>query len=696
MQPIDPAKHPIPFISNVNGLLILIVCLVFVGERQSLGQNVVINEVMYHPPLARDDLQYVELMSTLEDEALDLEGWRLKGGIDYTFPKGSHIQPKSFLVIAASVPAFTRHYNLPAMGPFGKQLSHNGERITLVNDAGQVIDELKYSDKAPWPKSPDGYGASLERIQPKLTVEGHRNWAASNLPDLTTATGTPGRPNDRLQPSLPAEVDQVVHAPEHPVTGQAIQVKAAIHDDNGVESVSLVFQVLDASNLNPEQVVPMNAMEGDELNGIYQSTLNGFKTDQLIRYRIHVKNSQNAVTIYPAPESLKPAFSFYVSDYHADSLIPHVMIMNPSGTEQAKRKYDIRASAIVPEPSRGNSTFVFFPVGSEVPEVRDFVRVSRRSGGFKIRFQSREPFQEMTTINLLDEGKPRFALSEYLSFELYRMAGVPAPRSGHYRLRMDGRWMGYQLMVEQVNKAFLRNNERNDEGNLYKLLWYGRNFIQQHEKKTNLDTGHDDIIKLSQALGRLNGDQEWRYIQQHFNVEEFAAYYAVSQCISNWDGFFNNYFVYHDTGNTGKWEMYPWDMDKTWGDYDGASNDYDWYKMPLSFGMEGDRPGGGLFRRSYGPFGGQGWWRPPGHLSGPLLANPGFRQLFLKKLKELLDHTFTPEKMFPVIDALEERLKPEVAFKTANSSRATDQLEHDIETFRNQVRHRRAWLLDNL
>jgi hypothetical protein len=33
-------------------------------------------------------------------------------------------------------------------------------------------------------------------------------------------------------------------------------------------------------------------------------------------------------------------------------------------------------------------------------------------------------------------------------------------------------------------------------------------------KKTNLDTGHDDIIKLSQALGRLNGDQEWRYSQQ--------------------------------------------------------------------------------------------------------------------------------------------------------------------------------------
>jgi len=696
MQPIDPIWHPRLSSSNGSGLLVWIICLVALCEGASLGQNVVINEIMYHPPLARDDLQYVELMNTLEVDAQDLGGWRLKGGINFTFPEGTRIQPKSFLVIAASVPAFTRHYNLPAIGPLKKQLSHNGERITLVNDAGQVIDELKYSDKAPWPKSPDGYGASLERIQPKVTVDGHRNWAASNLPDLTTATGTPGRPNNRLQPALPAQINQVVHEPEHPALGQAIQIRAAIQDDNGVESVSLAFQVLDESNLNPEQVVPMTSMEGDDLNGIYQATLNGFQNAQLVRYRIHVKNSQNAITIFPARESLKPAYSFYVSDYRADSLIPHAMIMNPSGTEPAKRKYDIRASAIVPEPPRGNSVFVFFPAGSKVPDVRDFVRVGRRSGGFKVRFQSREPFQEMTTINLLDEGKPRFALSEYLSFELYRMAGVPAPRSGHYRVRMDGRWLGYQLMVEQVNKAFLRNNGRSDTGNLYKLLWYGRNFIQQHEKKTNLDTGHDDIVQLSRSLVRLSGDQEWRYIRQHFSVDEFATYYAVSQCISNWDGYFNNYFVYHDTGKTGKWEMYPWDMDKTWGDYDGASKNYDWYKMPLSFGMEGDQPGGGFFRRSYGPHGGPSWWRRPGHLSGPLLANPGFRPLFLSKLKELLNHTFTPEKMFPVIDALEERLKPEVAFKAGNSSWATDQLEHDIETFRNQIRHRRAWLLDNL
>src|SRR6476646_7441600 len=68
-----------------------------------------------------------------------------------------------------------------------------------------------------------------------------------------------------------------------------------------------------------------------------------------------------------------------------------------------------------------------------------------------------------------------------------------------------------------------------------------------------------------------------------------SPYYAVNMCIQNWDGFFNNYYAYHNSGRTGKWEIYPWDEDKTWGDYDGASPTYDWYEMPLTYGMAGDQ-----------------------------------------------------------------------------------------------------------
>jgi hypothetical protein len=660
------------------------------------SQPIVINEIMFHPPMERDDLQFVELLN-INDEVIEIAGWRLTGGIDFTFPSGAQIQPKAFKVIAAVPLSFTKHYQSQALGPFKKKLSHSGERIALMNDADQVIDEVTYSDEAPWPKSADGYGASLERISPTIPVSTHRNWGSSNLPPQTIASGTPSAINDSFQRTLPPEVKGVSWLPEIPRPGQTLRIEATINDDHGIQVASVAFQTLTETGPSAEKLIPMTLQSGDELVGRYQATLEGFSDNTLVRFQIRVQNDESGNRFWPHPQSLKPAFSFFVTEYQSKGLIPHVLVINPSGIERAKRKYDIKASILTPEPTRGNSVFIFFQTGSNIPQVRDFVRVGRRTRGYKIRFRSRELFQRMSTLNLLDEGKPRFALSEFLSYELFRMAGVPTPYADHYRLRMDQEWKGYQLVVEQPNKAFLRRNGRSTKGNLYKLLWYGRNFIQQHEKKTNLDSGHDDIIQVVQALGRLSGDQEWRYIRQHFNVEEFAAFYAVNQCISNWDGFFNNYFIFHDTGNTGKWEIYPWDTDKTWGDFDGTSDRYDWYSMPLTFGSEGDRPGGSLSRMRRGPFGGQSWWRPPGHLSGPLLGNPGFRQVFLKKLEHLLNTVFTEEKFLPIIDSLENKLGPEVLFKYgANNSWASDTFRNDIESLRNQVKNRRNFLLKNL
>src|SRR5690606_30401642 len=116
-------------------------------------------------------------------------------------------------------------------------------------------------------------------------------------------------------------------------------------------------------------------------------------------------------------------------------------------------------------------------------------------------------------------------------------------------------------------------------------------------------------------------------IQSHFNVDQVINYFAVNMCLSHWDGFFNNYFAYHDRKGTGKWEMYPWDQDKTWGFHDATHANKPFFDMPITFGMKGDTPpdGGPPVLRP------ESWWRPPGFFSGPLLANPEFRKRFLQR-----------------------------------------------------------------
>jgi hypothetical protein len=196
----------------------------------------------------------------------------------------------------------------------------------------------------------------------------------------------------------------------------------------------------------------------------------------------------------------------------------------------------------------------------------------------------------MSTINVLFEYQPRFVLSEHLAFETYRLAGVPTPLSGHWRTWYNGRPVGYHLFVEQPNSSFLRRVQRDPDGDLFKLIWYGGDLIGQHEKKNNPESGHAQLVETVEALNQTPASKRWTEIERRFQVAEFVNYYAVSMLIQNWDGFFNNYFLYRSPGTNGTWEIIPWDEDKTWGDYDGASPQYDWYSMPLTYGMAGDKP----------------------------------------------------------------------------------------------------------
>ena len=158
--------------------------------------------------------------------------------------------------------------------------------------------------------------------------------------------------------------------------------------------------------------------------------------------------------------------------------------------------------------------------------------------------------------------------------------------------------------------------------------------------------------------------------------------------MSDWDGFFNNYFLYHDLRGTGKWTFYPWDEDKTWGDYDGASSSYEWYTMPLNYGSAGSTSSmADMARFGGGPFGGSSWWRPPGYFSGPLLSNPEFRKRFLIRLKQICETVFTEERFMPIINSMEARLAGEGESGSFRS---------DMKSFKNQLINRRKFLLSEI
>ncbi len=145
---------------------------------------VVFNEVHYHPANEVAQTEWVELRN-LHGVDVDIAGWRLEGGIAYTFPAGTRIAGGAYLVVA-KVPGQIAG----ALGPFTGILDNGGEEIRLVNRSDRAMDVLNYSDDGDWPAGADGSGATLSRRIAYSADGGPLAWSASNQ-----LGGTPGAVN---------------------------------------------------------------------------------------------------------------------------------------------------------------------------------------------------------------------------------------------------------------------------------------------------------------------------------------------------------------------------------------------------------------------------------------------------------------------------------------------------------------------
>ena len=149
---------------------------------------VTFNEVHYHPPdpvpPASAEPEWIEVHNQMSIQ-VDLGGWTIRGGVNFTFPEGTVIEPGAMLVISqfAGQPA-------GALGPWTGRLDNSGEEISLHERWGRMMDVLEFDDADPWPAPPDGSGATLAKTQPDLLSDDPAHWTSS-----AQDGGTPGAAN---------------------------------------------------------------------------------------------------------------------------------------------------------------------------------------------------------------------------------------------------------------------------------------------------------------------------------------------------------------------------------------------------------------------------------------------------------------------------------------------------------------------
>src|SRR5229473_2239724 len=162
----------------------------YTGPAELAQARVLINEIMYNPVVVGAD--YVELYNASTVDAFDLSTYRLDG-TDFTFPGGSIIRPNGFLVVVKDPVVFAITYGntIPIAGVFSGNLDNSGETLKLIKPGATpaqdlVIDEVTYASTPPWPTAADGFGPSLQLIDPAQDNRRVANWAA-----VTTNTPPP-------------------------------------------------------------------------------------------------------------------------------------------------------------------------------------------------------------------------------------------------------------------------------------------------------------------------------------------------------------------------------------------------------------------------------------------------------------------------------------------------------------------------
>jgi hypothetical protein len=141
-------------------------------------------------------------------------------------------------------------------------------------------------------------------------------------------------------------------------------------------------------------------------------------------------------------------------------------------------------------------------------------------------------------------------LAEWLSTGLFRDAGLPAARVTHAQVQLNGRDLGLYVVLEGMNKPFLKQHFKSAKGNLYE------GYLQDIDTPLDQDggkiTNQADVRALLTACSIPGPGERFRRVGKILDLEKFISFAAMEVLIGHWDGYAihtNNYRLYHDPGS---------------------------------------------------------------------------------------------------------------------------------------------------
>ncbi|MET0404706.1 MAG: CotH kinase family protein [Cystobacter sp.] len=176
-------------------------------------------------------------------------------------------------------------------------------------------------------------------------------------------------------------------------------------------------------------------------------------------------------------------------------------------------------------------------------------------------------------------------MRDKVTSDLFREAGVPAPRTAFVALYVDhgegSQYWGLYTLDEDIdNNSLLDGAFGEHKGALYEADGVGARWGTFDEASFDLQANEEQgWTPVQEAITALHADRDdaaaWRVrLESKLNVQGFLKWLAVNTVVQNWDAYgamSHNYYLYSHSKEGGRLHWITWDHDRSMGAGGGRS-----------------------------------------------------------------------------------------------------------------------------
>ena len=566
-------------------LLLLLSCLL-ISTSCHLGLEAaapIISEVMYHPRGTNVLEEWFEVHNA-SAATLDLSGWKVTGGVAFTFAAGTRLAPDDFLVVSADPAVFRRqHPTVTAVaGGWTGSLADHGDTLELRDTTGAVQTSLIFATEGDWAVrrlgAPDrfgkygwewfslhaGGGRSLELVNERLPLAQGQNWTAS-----LEEGGTPGRRNSAAVVDSAPLITSVGHFPRVLRSGESVRIQARLIDEAPAGCAAFLHWRLDGTATFTTTPMFDDGTHGDGVarDGLYATSLPGQPAGAVIEFYLTASDAAGHVRTCPrvegASESRSANFVYQVDGEVESVAQPFYRLILTKG-ERSYLESQVWSGSPLSD-AQVNATWVAHELNVSTegnPEVRYLCSVRNRGHGTRtasphnmlVQFPDDRAWHGRLGLNLNSQSTPGQALGS----AVFRALGVPMAESRLVQLRWSGvnlasanasQWGAYAANEVIDSSLVSRQFPQDHKGSLYRgvrdfdtsitpnLVWHGTDassytnayFKQNH----TLENDWTDLVSLLDTLNNSPDDGYVEAVRSQIDVAEWLRYFAVNTLLDN-------------------------------------------------------------------------------------------------------------------------------------------------------------------